>query len=123
MQSYTVLIARILMALVFLMSGFGKLIHFQETRQYMASFGMPAVSFFLVSASVVEILGGVCIVLGYCSRWAAAALCVFLVITTAVFHGDWSDQTQVVQVLKNLAILGGLLMIWAYGPGRISWEE
>ena len=116
-------LGRFLLALIFLMSGFGKAFRFQQTQQYMAAFGMPATAFFLVLAILVEILGGISVVLGYRSRWGAFILSLFLTAANLIFHKDFSDPAQVAMFFKNLSVLGGLLLLFAYGPGEISWDR
>jgi uncharacterized membrane protein YphA (DoxX/SURF4 family) len=85
----------------------------------MEAHGMPATTFFCVAAIVVETLGATSLILGYKTRWGAASLAVFLVAATWVFH---TAPDQRIQLLKNLAILGGLLHVTAFGPGPISLE-
>ena len=113
------LVGRLFVAIIFLASAFGKITNFDGTLQFMESHGMPAVNFLCVAAILVEALGAVAIILGYKTRWGAAALAAFLVAATWVFH---TAPDQRIQLLKNLAILGGLLNIIAQGPGNISLE-
>ena len=113
------LVGRLFVAIIFLASAFGKITNFDGTLQFMESHGMPAANFFCVAAILVESLGAVAIILGYKTRWGAAALAVFLVAATWVFH---TAPDQRIQLLKNLAILGGLFSLIAQGPGGISLE-
>lgn len=113
------LVGRLFIAIIFLASAFGKITNFDGTLQYMESRGMPFVNFFCVTAIAIEALGAVALILGYKTRWGAAALAVFLVAATAIFH---TAADQRIQLLKNLAILGGLLNLIASGPGDISLE-
>ncbi len=113
------LVVRLFLALIFLASAFGKITNFDGTLQYMDAHGMPAAAFFCVAAIVVETLGAVSLILGYRTRWGAAALSAFLVAATWIFH---TAPDQRIQLLKNLAILGGLLHVVALGPGPISLE-
>jgi putative oxidoreductase len=108
------------MSIIFLASAFGKITNFEGTLQYMDTRGMPAVTFLCVAAIAVETLGAVSLILGYRTRWGAVMLAVFLVAATWVFH---TAPDQRIQLLKNLAILGGLLNVVAFGPGQISLEQ
>jgi putative oxidoreductase len=113
------LVGRLFVAIIFLASAFGKITNFDGTLQFMESHGMPAVNFLCVAAIAVEALGAIALILGYKTRWGAAALAGFLVAATWVFH---TAPDQRIQLLKNLAILGGLLNLIARGPGGISLE-
>jgi|SRR3990167_8208298 len=122
MQSLVPLIGRVLIAAIFLISGYGKIMDPQGAMQYMSSAGMPAVRLFLIGAIILEIGGGLCLITGFHARRGALALIVFLVPTTLIFHTNFSDRMQVIMFLKNLAILGGLLMAAAYGAGTWSLD-
>ncbi len=113
------LVGRLFIAIIFLASAFGKITNFDGTLQFMEYHGMPAVSLLCVTAIVVEACGAVALILGYKTRWGAAGLAAFLVAATWVFH---TAPDQRIQLLKNLAILGGLLNLIAQGPGDISFE-
>jgi putative oxidoreductase len=113
------LVGRLFVAIIFLASAFGKITNFDGTMQFMESHGMPFVNALCVGAIVVEALGAIALILGYKTRWGAAALAGFLVAATWVFH---TAPDQRIQLLKNLAILGGLLNLIAQGPGGISLE-
>lgn len=113
------LVGRLFIAVIFLASAFGKVTNFDGTLQYMEAHGLPATTFLCVAAIAVEAAGAVSLILGYRTRWGAAALAVFLVAATLAFH---AAPDQRIQLLKNLAILGGLLNVAAFGPGPISLE-
>ncbi len=113
------LVGRLFVAIIFLASAFGKITNFDGTLQFMDSHGLPAVTLLCVGAILVEALGAMALILGYKTRWGAAGLAVFLVAATWVFH---TAPDQRIQLLKNLAILGGLLNLIARGPGGISLE-
>ncbi len=115
------LAGRLLLSSIFLASAVGKLTNFDATTGYMESHGMPWTAFFCVAAILIESAGGFALAVGYQVRWAAGALAVFLIAATLIFHLS-SDQR--VHLLKNLAILGGLLEVMAFGPGRlgIDWR-
>jgi putative oxidoreductase len=116
-------LGRLLLAQIFLVAGVEKILDPAGTQAYMASKGMPMTGLFLVAAIVFELGGGLSLLSGFRARWGALALVVFLIPTTLIFHTGFSDQVQQVMFMKNLAIMGGLLMITAFGPGRFSVDE
>lgn len=127
MKTYLHPISRALVALIFIISGFGKLMGFGATAQMMGGVGFPVPKFFLVGAIAFELLGGLALVVGYKTRLAAAALIVFLIPATIIFHaahlGGPEGQMQMIHVLKNLAILGALLKFLADGAGAFSIDN
>ena len=114
------LAARVLLSALFLMSGINKILNPADTQQYMASYGMPLTGLFLMGAIALELAGGLSVLLGYKARWGAIALIIFLIPATLIFHTNFADQMQPIQFMKNLAILGGLLMIVQNGSGDIA---
>ncbi len=127
-QAGIALAGRILLSAIFLISGFGKLTHPAQTLSYMEAQHLPAAQVGLWLAIVVELGGGLLLVLGLLGRVAALVLFIFLVPTTLIFHRFWglppeAVQMQQVNFLKNLAILGGLLMVVAAGPGGFSIDH
>lgn len=128
MNTYLNPLARFLVALIFIMSGVGKLFGFTETAGMMAGVGFPAPSLFLVGAILLEIVGGIFLLVGYKARWASLALIVFLIPATVIFHAaNLADpaqtQMQMIQVLKNLAILGALVKFAADGAGAYAFDN
>ena len=117
MRSYVPLLGRVLLGLIFVMSGMTKITGFEATQQQMAAQGMPLTAVFLVGAIIVEVLGGLSVILGLWARAGAAALFLFLIPATHIFHTDYSQQTQMIMFLKNLSIMGGLLLVMAFGSG------
>lgn len=125
------LIGRILIAAIFVLSGVGKVTDFNATADMMAGKGFPLAWLFLTGAIAFELLGGLSLLLGYFTRWGAWLLILFLIPTTLLFHNFWSftggeAQMQMINFLKNLAILGGLGYVAAYGAGAFSldaWRE
>jgi len=119
---------RVLMSIIFLLSGFGKIANFSYMAGYMESKGAPAPKVLLAIAAAAELVGGLSLLLGLWSRVGALGLFVFLIPTTLMFHNFWAapaaDQmNQQIHFLKNVAIMGGLLMIAAYGPGSFSIDS
>jgi len=108
--------------MIFIMSGLGKIFDSAASMGYMKSVGMPAVGFFLVMAIILEVAGGVSVLLGYKAKWGALALIIFLIPTTLIFHNNLSDQIQMIMFMKNLAILGALIAIAVNGAGAMSLD-
>jgi putative oxidoreductase len=121
MKNFVPLIGRILIASIFLSAGIEKIMNPGQTQQYMASHGMPLVGFLMVCAIAVELGGGLSVLFGFKARLGAAVLALFLVPTTLIFHTKFPDQQ--INFMKNLAIIGGLLLIFYFGPGPISLDE
>ena len=121
------LVGRILVALIFIISAFGKITGYAGTAGYMASKGLPMVDVLLPLTILVELGGGLLIAIGWKARWAAAALFLFLIPVTLVFHNPaglagFEAQQQTINLLKNLSIMGGMLCLFAFGPGRFSFD-
>ncbi|MEP7037562.1 MAG: DoxX family protein [Acidobacteriota bacterium] len=121
-------LSRFLVALIFLMSGVGKLFGFAATSQMMGGVGFPAPSFFLICAISIEIIASACLLLGFKTKYAAIALIVFLIPATLIFHvTEISDpvqgQEQMINALKNLAIIGGLLKFAADRAGNFALDN
>jgi putative oxidoreductase len=114
---------RLLIAVLFLLSGFGKFAAPSMTHGYIASVGLPAPFLGLVIAIAVELGGGNLLVLGYQTRIVALAMTVFTIATALAFHNNFSDQNTMVHILKNIAITGGLLQIVAFGAGSFSIDR
>ena len=125
LQNPLALIGRILLALIFITSGFGKITGFDGTVGYIASKGLPMGAVVAVIAIVVELGGGLAVAFGFMTRWAALALAVFSVLAGLIFHNFWgvpADQVMMQQInfWKNISIAGGFLVLAAFGPGAIS---
>ncbi len=122
LKSFAVLIGRILLVLIFLKSGIGKIENFQGTAQYMAGHGMPYANFFLVGAIFCELVGSITVILGYFARYGTVLLLIFLIPTTLIFHNIWVDPKMMIHFMKNVSMFGGLLVLLSFGPGRISLD-
>jgi len=124
MQHGTALAGRILLALIFVLSGFNKLTGFDGTAAYMASAGLPFTKFLLVLTILIELGGGALIMLGWRTRQVALIVFLFLIPVTYVFHNPAANpaqaQQQTIQLLKNIAIMGGMLHLFAFGAGKWS---
>lgn len=115
------LAARILMAQIFILSGYSKITGYAGTEQYMESMGVPAALLPLVI--VTELGGGLALLFGLKARSAALALAGFTLMTALIFHGNVSDRMQMIQFMKNLAITGGLLLFVRHGAGAPGFDE
>ncbi len=126
-ESIVALVGRVLLAVIFLISAYGKLANRPGTLAYMQSHGVPGGEAALVLAMVFELGGAVLLLAGLWGRLGAALLFIFLIPTTIYIHHFWglppeAAAGQQVQFLKNVAIMGGLLMVVSCGPGRISLD-
>jgi putative oxidoreductase len=126
------LVGRIMLALMFVISGFGKIGGFADTTVYMASAGLPAVDVLLEVLLIVTILielgGGTAIVLGWRTRSIALLIFLFTALVTLVFHRFWDappDEAMVQQLMfmKNVSVMGGLLVLVAFGPGEYALDH
>ncbi len=122
MKNIIELVGRILLSLIFLVSGINKIPNFSGTKQYMAAMGMPLTDLFLVAAIIIEIVGAIFIMIGFKTKWAALVLIIFMIPTTLIFHTNFADQIQMIMFMKNLSMLGGLLLVAAYGAGDWSLD-
>jgi putative oxidoreductase len=122
------LIGRILIATIFLVSGFFKIAGYSQMVGYAAAKGLPLAGVAIACAAAVELLGGIAILIGFKTRIAAWVLFVYLIPTTLAFHNFWAlqgmeQQDNMIHFMKNLAIMGGLLILAANGPGAYSVDE
>ena len=122
-QPWGLLAGRLLLAYLFIVAGYGKVVGFAGTAKYMASKGMPMVEVLLVGTIIIELIGGLMLVVGWKARWAAWAFFLFIIPTTIIFHPVWADASQMIQFNKNLAIMGGMLYVALMGPGRLSLDK
>ncbi|MGH8469852.1 MAG: DoxX family protein [Gammaproteobacteria bacterium] len=127
-QPLGLLVGRVLLALIFIGSGFSKITGFAGTAATMAAKGMPMVEVLLIIAILIELGGGLLLAAGYKARGAALAIFLFLIPATLIFHGFWAVdpeqvKMQLIQFQKNLAIMGGMLYVVFNGPGRMSLDR
>lgn len=112
------LVARVLLSIIFIVSGFNKITGYSGTVAYMATAGVPGALLPLVI--LVEIAGGIMILVGYQTRLAALVLAAFTLVAGVLFHMQFGNQGQMIHFMKNLAITGGFLQVFATGPGLWS---
>jgi putative oxidoreductase len=122
------LAGRILLAAIFLLSGFGKITGFAGTAGYIASKGLPMPEVLTALTIAIELGGGILLVIGYKARWVALAFFLWLIPTTFVFHKYWGidpaqAQAQFINFWKNISIMGGMLLMFAFGPGAYSLDR
>jgi putative oxidoreductase len=128
LHRYGPLAGRILIALIFVMSGFSKITGFEGTVGYIASKGLPLPQLAAIGAMIVELGAGILLILGWKARWAAAALLVFTAMAALFFHNFWAmpaaqAQNQMIHFMKNLSMMGGLLFVMAHGSGPFSVDR
>ena len=128
-QKIASLAGRILLAFMFILSGFGKITGYDGTAAYMAAKGMPMIGVLLPLTILTELGGGILLAIGYKARWAAFALAGFSILAGLVFHDFWNvtdaaqHMNQQIHFMKNLSIAGGMLMVFVLGPGRLSLDK
>ena len=120
-QNFSAPLGRLLLSLIFVVSGVGKVGAYAGTQAYMDSMGVPGVLLPLVIA--LEVLGGLAIILGWQARIVAFLLAGFCLLSAILFHGNIGDQGQQIQFLKNLGLAGGFLFIVAHGAGAWSLDK
>ncbi|MEP6925450.1 MAG: DoxX family protein [Pyrinomonadaceae bacterium] len=121
-------LSRFLVALIFIMSGTGKIFGFAGTAGMMGKIGFPVPEFFLICAIFIEIVGGLMLLLGFKTRIGALMLIIFLITATVIFHASGigdpvKGQDQMIQTLKNIAILGALVKFLADGAGAYALDS
>src|SRR6266403_2232182 len=116
-------VGRLLLAALFLISGLGKIAMPALTQNIIASAGLPFPLLAYLVAIVIEVGGGILLILGYQSRIVASVMAVFTVAAALGFHRNFADQNQMVHFLKNISITGGLLQIVALGAGTFSIDS
>lgn len=122
------LVGRILLAVLFIPAGFAKIGGFAGTAGYIASKGLPLPEVGAAVAIAVEIVAGIALLVGWKTRWAALVLAAFTLAATVFFHNFWgvpADQQMVQKLMfnKNIAVVGGLLLAFAFGPGRYALDR
>ena len=122
------LLGRVLIAPLFLVAGIRKAMAVAGTAGYLAKLGVPAADMVVYAVIAAEILGGLLLLIGWRTRLVAWILIVFVAVATGLAHRFWEfdaaqQANQQTQFLKNLAIIGGLLFLAAFGPGRASVDK
>lgn len=127
MSTPVVIVARLLLALMFVLAGLNKFGNLQGTAGYIASGGLPMAGLLAPLVAALEVVGGLMLIVGWQARWAALALALFTLAASIGFHNFWAmpaDKAYIQQLmfLKNLAVAGGLLLVFAHGAGPGSLD-
>jgi len=125
LNRYGPLVGRLMIAAIFVGSGFRKITGFDGTVGYIASKGLPLPQLAAIAAIIVELGGGILLILGWKTRWAAAAMCIFTVVAALIFHNFWAvpaehAQNQMIHFMKNICMAGGLLYVVVFGSGPLA---
>ena len=115
------ILGRLLLSAIFLINGIGKIFNYEETIQYMENFDVPG--YLIIPAITVEIFFPILLIIGYYTKFSALVLSLFTLALAIIFHTDFSNQMQLMSFLKNIAIAGGFLIIFVYGPGKYSIDH
>lgn len=127
-KHYGPFIGRIMLALLFLISGLSKIGGFSKVAGYMASTGIPLAEVALVLSILIEVGGGLMLILGWRVRWAAALIFLWLIPVTLMFHNFWAAdaaqyQNQFNHFMKNVTIMGAMIYVMAFGAGPLSLDR
>ena len=118
LNSAAALLARLLLAFIFVLAGYGKIFSYAGTAEYMSKAGVPGILLPLVILT--ELGGGILIAIGWQTRWVAIGLAGFTIIAALLFHNNFGDRNQWIHFMKNVAIAGGFLALFVSGPGAWS---
>lgn len=119
-NSTILLIARILLAIIFILAGFNKFGNIAGTAGYIGSVGLPFGTLLAWGTAIFEVLAGIAILIGFQTKLVSYALAAFCVVSAAIFHNNFGDQIQSILFMKNLAMAGGFLALAVAGAGSIS---
>ena len=122
-QSFTTFFGRVLLSLIFVLSGVGKLADHTGTVGYISSVHAPMPELAYWIAVIIEVGFGLALLIGFKARFAAFGLAVFTLAAAFLFHNNFSDQIQMIMFLKNITIIGGLLLVVAHGAGGFSIDN
>ena len=122
-MKYIPLAARICLCIIFINSGIGKIFGFAGTAEMMANQGLPIVNILLIFTIAFQLLGGLSLLLGYKVKIGSTLLILFLIPATLVFHNPIADPGEMNSFLKNIGLIGGLLMVIYAGAGALSIDN
>ncbi len=121
-------IGRIVLVIIFIFSGLGKLVDISGTAAYIARNGLPFPELLAIGAGIGELAGGIAIAVGWQTRLAAAGLILFTAVAAFFFHDFWNlpagaeRANQMIHAMKNLSMIGGLIVLAVAGAGRFSFD-
>jgi len=115
------LLGRIMLALIFILAGVGKVMDPAGTSGYMEAMGVPTI--LLWPTILLEIIGGIAVAVGYRTALAAAALAIFSIVAAVLFHSDFGDKIQMILFMKNIAMAGGLFLLAAGSTTAYSFDS
>jgi putative oxidoreductase len=118
--TYVAALGRLFIAVIFIVSGVGKILAPAMTQGYIAAAGLPSPLASYLIAVAIEVGGGILLVVGFQTRLVAVGLAIFSIVAAASFHHDFASQDQLFQFLKDLSMAGGLLQVATFGPGPLS---
>jgi putative oxidoreductase len=121
LQTFTAPTGRFFLAIMFFMSGLTKISQYAVTQGYMEAMGVPG--FLLPLVILTEAIGGLAIILGWKTTYAAIALAGFSIVSALLFHADFSNQAEMTNFMKNIAIAGGFLTLFVHGPGAFALDN
>jgi putative oxidoreductase len=122
MKDAAAALGRVLLSLIFLLSGFQKLTGFSDTVAYMGGMGVPVPEIATIVAILIECVGGILLVVGYQTRLVGLVLALWCIATALVAHTQFADQNQFLHFMKNVAMAGGFLQLFAFGAGAWSLD-
>ena len=114
-------LGRVLLSILFLVEGIGKISLQEDVIMYMDDYGVPEILF--APAVILETLFPLLLIVGYKTKWAASIMALFTFAVAIIFHTDFSEGMQMMLFLKDIAIAGGFMIIIAYGPSKISLDH
>lgn len=120
---YLPLFGRVFLALIFIYGAIGNITDFTSTQEGMTEMGLPFPSVLLIGNIIFQLIGAISLILGFKVQWGAIILIIFLVPTTVVFHDFWNDPDESIAFLKNLGLIGGLLLLINTGAGAVSLDS
>ncbi|MDY0971344.1 DoxX family protein [Siccibacter turicensis] len=120
-ENVGVLVARILMPILFIVAGWGKITGYAGTQQYMEAMGVPG--FMLPLVILLEFGGGLAILFGFLTRTTALITAIFTLLTAFLFHGNFAEGANSIMFMKNFSIAGGFLLLALFGPGAYSIDR
>lgn len=123
MEKWLALAGRILFSPIFIMSGIEHIRNAGGMAQYASSMGVPAAKLMVIITGLMILAGGISILVGFWTKLGALLIIIFLVVVTPWMHRPLSDQIQFIMFMKNLSMLGGALIILAFGPGDMSIDR